>query len=146
MAMETHILTHEFAPFRGGIGLYVEETARALGECGGRPVLRGHDRGQAVIHLPRFGLVAVVRAVVERHAVTAPVHAEYPLAATQDLLAVVEGEAKAYGLLAGEVATLLGDEGFKKGMALYFERHDGPSCGGGPASANEGSCLRPGST
>jgi glycosyltransferase involved in cell wall biosynthesis len=35
MAAETHILTHEFPPFRGGIGLYAEETARAISGAGG---------------------------------------------------------------------------------------------------------------
>jgi phosphatidylinositol alpha-1,6-mannosyltransferase len=34
MAEVVHVLTHEFAPFRGGIGIYVEETASALVRAG----------------------------------------------------------------------------------------------------------------
>lgn len=46
MAGEVHLLTHEFQPFRGGIGVYVEETARALAALGAKPVVWAPDYGR----------------------------------------------------------------------------------------------------
>ena len=48
--------------------------------------------------------------VVQRHAVAAAVHAEHALAATHDLLAVVEREAEPDARLVAEVARGFGDE------------------------------------
>lgn len=49
MAEVVHVLTHEFAPFRGGIGIYVEETARALAAAGFQTTVWAPDYGEAGI-------------------------------------------------------------------------------------------------
>ena len=41
-----HLLTHEFAPFRGGIGVYVEETALAMAANGWKPTVWAPDYGE----------------------------------------------------------------------------------------------------
>lgn len=41
-----HILTHEFAPFTGGIAVYIEETARAAAALGANPTVWAPDYGK----------------------------------------------------------------------------------------------------
>lgn len=41
-----HLLTHEFAPFRGGIGVYVEETALAMAAAGFKTTVWAPDYGK----------------------------------------------------------------------------------------------------
>ena len=46
MADEVHFLTHEFTPFRGGIGVYIEESARALATAGKAVTVWAPDYGR----------------------------------------------------------------------------------------------------
>ena len=87
----------------------VEPAARRVVERDDVALARQYRR-QAVVHLPRLGRVAVVRLVVKRHALAAPVHAEHALAAAENFLFVVEPKAKPAQRLQRKVAVLLGDE------------------------------------
>jgi len=46
MTEAVHVLSHEFAPFKGGIGTYVEETCRAFSACGKSVTLWAPDYGR----------------------------------------------------------------------------------------------------
>lgn len=48
MTRAVHVLSHEFSPYRGGIGTYVEETCRAYAACGEGVTLWAPDYGQLV--------------------------------------------------------------------------------------------------
>ena len=87
----------------------VQPAAGAVVEGDDVLVARQHRR-QAVIHLLRFGLVAVVRAVVERQAPAAPVHAHDALAAAQDFFVFVQPKPEPAKRIVGEIAVFLGNE------------------------------------